>query len=77
MLGSKGTLTQADGGGGFGELVEDPNGLLNLPLSFQYKGISYQEGGPLSDGKPVPGDVDAWSHSGVRTEQRRSFTTTA
>ena len=57
VLGSKGALAQTDGGGGFGGLVEDPNGFLDLPPGFQYRIIS-EEGSTLSNGAPVPGDHD-------------------
>lgn len=53
-------LAQSRGGGssaGFGPLVEDPGGVLDLPRGFQYRIIS-EEGTNLSSGKPVPGDHD-------------------
>ena len=44
--------------GGFGELAPDPGGVLDLPRGFQYRIISPEEGGKLSNGAPVPGDHD-------------------
>lgn len=44
-------------GAGFGPLVPDPGGLLDLPKGFQYRVMSV-EGGSLSGGKPVPSDHD-------------------
>lgn len=38
---------------GFGPLVKDPNGLLDLPAGFQYRVFS-KLGDRLSDGTPVP-----------------------
>jgi secreted PhoX family phosphatase len=51
---SKGTK---GGFAGYGNLVKDPGGLLDLPRGFQYRIIS-QEGTKLSNGAPVPGDFD-------------------
>lgn len=42
---------------GYGELVEDPNGLLDLPRGFQYRTFS-EEGSKLSSGGEVPGAHD-------------------
>ena len=42
---------------GYGDLVPDPGGLLDLPQGFQYRIIS-SEGAKLSDGAPVPGEHD-------------------
>src|SRR5688500_18080782 len=42
---------------GYGDLVPDPGGVLDLPSGFQYRIIS-EEGTNLSDGRPVPGDHD-------------------
>ena len=42
---------------GYGDLLRDPGGTLDLPRGFQYRIIS-QEGGKLSNGAPVPGDHD-------------------
>lgn len=44
-------------GGGYGELVPDPNGLLDLPRGFQYRAFS-RTGDIMSDGYPVPADHD-------------------
>lgn len=60
-LGSKSALAQSNGGGsaGFGPLVEDSGGVLDLPRGFQYRIIS-EEGEPqLRGGKPVPSYFDA------------------
>ncbi|MGM0878006.1 MAG: alkaline phosphatase PhoX [Bacillota bacterium] len=45
------------GFGGYGPLVKDPNGILDLPQGFHYKIIS-EEGGKLSDGRPIPSAFD-------------------
>ncbi len=42
---------------GFGDLVPDPAGVVDLPPGFSYKVISL-EGTPMSNGAPVPGDHD-------------------
>lgn len=42
---------------GYGPLVRDPGGVVDLPRGFQYRIIS-QEGGKLSNGAPIPGDPD-------------------
>ncbi|MBD1868203.1 DUF839 domain-containing protein [Cyanobacteria bacterium FACHB-471] len=42
---------------GYGSLVRDPNGLLDLPPGFQYRILS-QTGNVMSDGHPVPGNPD-------------------
>jgi secreted PhoX family phosphatase len=44
-------------GGGYGKLVPDPNGLLDLPEGFQYRAFS-RTGDIMSDGNPVPGGHD-------------------
>lgn len=44
-------------GGGYGPLVPDPNGLLDLPRGFQYRALS-RTGEPMNDGTPVPGNHD-------------------
>ncbi|MEG4305138.1 alkaline phosphatase PhoX [Microcoleus sp. D3_18a_C4] len=44
-------------GGGYGPLVPDPNGLLDLPQGFQYRAFS-RTGEMMSDGSPVPGGHD-------------------
>ncbi|MBA2643994.1 MAG: DUF839 domain-containing protein [Solirubrobacterales bacterium] len=43
--------------GGFGRLVEDPNGLLDLPRGFSYRVVQTVED-KLSNGAGVPGDFD-------------------
>jgi len=42
---------------GYGPLVPDPRGKLDLPEGFRYRVIS-REGSKLSDGTPLPGDHD-------------------
>ena len=42
---------------GYGELVPDRNGILDLPKGFQYRMIS-EQGSTLSSGGAVPGDHD-------------------
>ena len=44
-------------GGGYGPLVPDPNGLLDLPRRFKYEAFS-RTGEIMSDGSPVPGGHD-------------------
>jgi secreted PhoX family phosphatase len=44
-------------GKGFGPLIPDPNGILDLPKGFRYKAIS-QAGTIMSDGNPVPTKQD-------------------
>lgn len=71
MLGAAGALTLGKpgsalasalggptaGAGGYGPLVQDPGGVLNLPEGFQYRIIS-EQGGKLSDGRVIPGMFD-------------------
>jgi uncharacterized protein len=58
VLGSRGVLGQESTSPDFGaRLIEDPNGLLDLPNGFRYRIIS-EEGSRLSNGAPVPGDFD-------------------
>jgi uncharacterized protein len=45
------------GFGGYGPLVPDPNGILDLPEGFHYKIIS-KEGDLMTDGTPIPGAFD-------------------
>ncbi len=42
---------------GYGALLPDPNGLLDLPRGFQYRAFS-RTGDMMSDGSLVPGDHD-------------------
>ncbi|GAA6621923.1 alkaline phosphatase PhoX [Scytonema sp. NUACC26] len=42
---------------GYGPLIKDPNGLLDLPAGFQYRAFS-RTGDLMSDGNPVPGGHD-------------------
>ena len=59
LLGGKGALAQQGGcpSAGYGELVQDPGGVIDLPRGFQYRIIS-EQGTTLSNGAPVPGDHD-------------------
>src|SRR5215211_6122873 len=57
LLGTRGVLSQASGSAGYGDLVPDPGGVLDLPKGFQYRMIS-EEATPLSSGGVVPGDHD-------------------
>jgi uncharacterized protein len=54
---------------GYGDLVADPGGLIDLPDGFQYRVIS-QEGSKLSNGAPVPGH-----HDGMAAFRGRGDTT--
>ncbi|WHY02610.1 alkaline phosphatase PhoX [Neobacillus sp. DY30] len=60
-LGSKAfadnTNNPASGFGGYGPLVPDPNGILDLPQGFHYKIIS-KEGELMSNGAKIPGAFD-------------------
>ena len=57
VLGSRGVWAQSNTSAGFGDLVSDPGGLIDLPPGFQYRVIS-EKGSPLSSGGTVPGDHD-------------------
>ncbi len=57
VLDAKGAISQAGGSAGYGELVPDPGGIIDLPRGFQYRIIS-EQGTVLSNGAPVPGDHD-------------------
>jgi uncharacterized protein len=57
VLGSKGVMSQTSGSAGYGDLVPDPGGVIDLPPGFQYRIIS-EEGSALSSGGTVPGDHD-------------------
>ena len=50
-------LTQAPRAAGYGPLIEDPNGLLDLPEGFRYRVLS-QLGELMDDGMPVPDKAD-------------------
>lgn len=45
-------------GDGYGDLVPDPAGLLDLPAGFQYRVFSREAIDTLSDGTPVPSSHD-------------------
>jgi uncharacterized protein len=55
LLGSREALTRPGGSAGYGDLVPDRGGLIDLPRGFQYRVIS-EQGTTLSNGAPVPGD---------------------
>lgn len=46
---------------GFGKLVKDPDGLLDLPRGFQYRVFS-EENTRMSDGNPRRPATTAWRH---------------
>ncbi len=54
---TKAARGQLVSGGGYGPLIPDPNGLLDLPRGFQYRAIS-RTGDMMNDGNPVPGGHD-------------------
>jgi uncharacterized protein len=60
-LGSKvladSTNNPTSGFGGYGPLVPDPKGILDLPQGFHYKIIS-EEGKPMTNGMAIPGAFD-------------------
>nr|MDQ5827488.1 PhoX family protein [Chloroflexota bacterium] len=45
------------GSAGYGPLVADPGGVIDLPSNFRYRIIS-EKGSTLSKGAPVPGNPD-------------------
>jgi secreted PhoX family phosphatase len=57
LLGPRSASSRPSGPAGYGDLVEDPGGVLDLPPGFQYRVIS-EQGTTLSNGAPVPGDHD-------------------
>ncbi|BAZ49750.1 hypothetical protein NIES4103_23620 [Nostoc sp. NIES-4103] len=48
---------QSVSGSGYGTLLPDPNGLLDLPAGFQYQAFS-RTGDIMADGNPVPSNHD-------------------
>ncbi len=52
-----GAFARPTGEGGYGPLVEDSAGLLDLPRGFRYRVVQSVED-RLSNGAPVPGDFD-------------------
>ena len=61
MLNTKGALSQTSGSAGYGELVPDKGGLIDLPRGFQYRIISEEGSSLFRDGVVlgvVPGDHD-------------------
>ena len=70
LLGSREALTRPGGSAGYGDLVPDRGGLIDLPRGFQYRVIS-EQGTTLSNGAPVPGDhhgMAAFWGSGTRQQ---------
>ncbi len=57
MFGAKGMAEPTDDIVGYGPLVRDPGGIVDLPKGFQYRIIS-AEGSQLTGGGTVPGDHD-------------------
>lgn len=53
---------------GYGDLIADPGGAIDLPEGFQYRVVS-EEGSKLSNGAPVPGH-----HDGMAAFQGRGDT---
>jgi uncharacterized protein len=58
VLGSKGVLSQTSGSAGYGDLVPDPGGFIDLPEGFQYRVISPEGSRLTGGGGVVPGDHD-------------------
>ena len=58
---TRAALGQSVNGRGYGPLVKDPKGLLDLPEGFQYQTFS-RTGQVMTDGRPVPG-----AHDGMAT----------
>jgi secreted PhoX family phosphatase len=56
-LGPATTPASAGRSAGYGPLVDDPGGLLDLPRGFRYRVVQSVED-RLSNGAPVPGDFD-------------------
>jgi secreted PhoX family phosphatase len=54
---ARAALGPADAAPGYGPLVADPNGLIDLPVGFSYRVIS-QLGEAMSDGGTVPDQAD-------------------
>lgn len=54
---AKGKGNPTSGFGGYGDLLPDPNGILDLPRGFHYKIISRQ-GELMTDGTVIPGKFD-------------------
>ncbi|MGP4023939.1 alkaline phosphatase PhoX [Actinomadura sp. 3N407] len=54
---------------GYGPLVPDPKGVLDLPKGFSYKSLS-KEGDPISDGVVVPGHQDGMASFRARGDGR-------
>ena len=53
----RGGLASAPGAPGYGPLVPDPNGLIDLPAGFSYRVLS-SLGDAMSDGGTVPDQAD-------------------
>src|SRR5918994_7286179 len=52
-----GALANSSRRAGYGPLIDDPGGLLDLPRGFRYRVVQNVEG-LLDNGAPVPGDFD-------------------
>ncbi|MBM6616978.1 alkaline phosphatase PhoX [Bacillus suaedaesalsae] len=57
IVAAAGSDNPTSGFGGYGPLVPDPKGMLDLPTGFHYKIIS-REGDLMTDGTPIPGAFD-------------------
>jgi secreted PhoX family phosphatase len=59
------------GAAGYGDLVDDPDGLLSLPAGFSYKVVAHAGGTTLESGEPTPSDPDGTAafvrHGGAGT----------
>ena len=65
VFGAGEASAQSSGGSaGYGPLVSDPGGMLDLPRGFQYRVIS-EEGSRLSSGSPFRETTTAWRPSGA------------
>jgi uncharacterized protein DUF839 len=50
-------LGESGGGAGYGPLIDDPRGLIDLPRGFRYRVVQSVDG-TLDNGAPVPSDFD-------------------
>ncbi len=57
LANTKGTSQSPYSFNGFGPLVKDPGGVIDLPKGFQYRILS-EEGKSMTNGAPIPGDFD-------------------
>jgi secreted PhoX family phosphatase len=74
VIGASSAAARSGGGrfGGYGELVTDPEGLLDLPPGFRYRVLSREAVDLLDGGQPVPGSHDGMAAFGG---SRRGSTT--